>query len=70
MGLGFLIVAGAPDVRVLTAGLLVRGAAAGVYRPAGLTLISRGAGAARCSPATGPRATSASRSDRCSRPSC
>jgi len=43
MGLGFLIVAGAPDVRVLTAGLLVRGAAAGVYRPAGLTLISRGA---------------------------
>jgi MFS family permease len=43
MGAGFLVVAAAPTVPVLAAGLLLWGAAASIYHPAGLTLISRGA---------------------------
>ena len=43
MGAGFLLVSAAPTVTVLAVGLLVWGAAASLYHPAGLTLISRGA---------------------------
>ncbi len=43
MGGGFLLVAAAPNLLVLSLGLLVWGAAASVYHPAGLSLISRGA---------------------------
>lgn len=43
MGSGFLLVSAAPNLLVLTIGLLVWGAAASIYHPAGLALISRGA---------------------------
>lgn len=43
MGLGFVLVSVAPSILFLTLGLLVWGAAASVYHPAGLSLISRGA---------------------------
>jgi len=43
MGAGFLLVSAAPNLPVLSAGLLVWGVAASVYHPAGLSLISRGA---------------------------
>ena len=43
MGAGFLLVSVAPSLPVLAFGLLVWGAAASVYHPAGLSLISRGA---------------------------
>jgi MFS family permease len=43
MGGGFLLVSAAPNVAVLAVGLLVWGAAASIYHPAGLTLLSRGA---------------------------
>jgi MFS family permease len=43
MGGGFLLVAAAPNLPALAAGLLLWGAAASIYHPAGLTLISRGA---------------------------
>ena len=43
MGAGFLIVSAAPNLAVLSLGLLVWGVAASVYHPAGLSLISRGA---------------------------
>ncbi len=43
VGAGFLLVSVASDLLVLALGLLVWGAAASVYHPAGLSLISRGA---------------------------
>lgn len=43
MGGGFVLVSVAPNVVILTLGLLVWGAAASIYHPAGLSLISRGA---------------------------
>lgn len=43
MGGAFALVSVAPNVFVLTAGLLVWGAAASIYHPAGLALLSRGA---------------------------
>lgn len=43
MGTGFLLLSIAPNIIVLSAGLLLWGAAASVYHPAGLALISRGA---------------------------
>ncbi|WP_096391579.1 MFS transporter [Halopenitus persicus] len=43
MGGGFLIVSVAPNLATLSVGLLVWGAAASLYHPAGLSLISRGA---------------------------
>ncbi|MFB6281714.1 MAG: MFS transporter [Haloferacaceae archaeon] len=43
MGAGFALVSVAPNVLGVAAGLLVWGAAASVYHPAGLALISRGA---------------------------
>jgi MFS family permease len=43
MGGGFLLVSAAPNLAVLSLGLLVWGVAASVYHPAGLSLISRGA---------------------------
>jgi MFS family permease len=43
MGVGFLVVSAAPNLAVVSVGLLVWGIAASVYHPAGLALISRGA---------------------------
>jgi len=43
MGAGFVLVSLAPNIVILTLGLLVWGAAASIYHPAGLSLISRGA---------------------------
>lgn len=43
MGAAFGIISVAPNIVVLTAGLLLWGAAASIYHPAGLALISRGA---------------------------
>jgi len=43
MGASFLLLSAAPNVAVLTAGLLLWGVAASIYHPAGLSLISRGA---------------------------
>ena len=43
MGAGFALLGAAPNLAVLTLGLLVWGTAASVYHPAGLSLISRGA---------------------------
>lgn len=43
MGAGFLLLSVAPNVIVLSVGLLLWGAAASIYHPAGLALISRGA---------------------------
>lgn len=43
MGTGFLLVSVAPNLIVLTFGLLLWGIAASIYHPAGLSLISRGA---------------------------
>lgn len=43
MGAGFVIVSLAPSISILTIGLLLWGAAASIYHPAGLALISRGA---------------------------
>jgi len=43
MGAGFLLVSAAPNLTVLSLGLLVWGVAASIYHPAGLSLISRGA---------------------------
>ncbi|WP_226007574.1 MFS transporter [Natrinema salinisoli] len=42
MGAAFAVVAGAPNVAVLTIGLVLWGAAASLYHPAGLALLSRG----------------------------
>jgi MFS family permease len=43
MGGGFLLVSAAPNLAVLSLGLLLWGAAASIYHPAGLSLLSRGA---------------------------
>lgn len=43
MGGGFVIVSAAPNLLVLSLGLFLWGAAASLYHPAGLSLISRGA---------------------------
>lgn len=43
MGAGFLLTSVAPGLSVVAVGLLLWGAAAGIYHPAGLALISRGA---------------------------
>jgi len=43
MGLGFILISMATNVLLLTAGLLLWGAAASIYHPSGLALISRGA---------------------------
>lgn len=43
MGASFLLMSAAPNVAVLSVGLLLWGIAASVYHPAGLSLISRGA---------------------------
>lgn len=43
MGLGFVLISLASNVVLLTAGLLLWGAAASIYHPSGLALISRGA---------------------------
>ncbi len=43
MGLGFILISLASNVLILTAGLLLWGAAASIYHPSGLALISRGA---------------------------
>lgn len=43
MGIGFLSLALAPNVFVLMAAIIVWGAAASIYHPAGLSLISQGA---------------------------